>query len=166
MHDRLTRGDIEKMREELDYRKLEVRPKAIDDVKEARALGDLSENFEYKAAKQFKNRNESRIRYLENMIKTAEIIEDESNDSEIGLNDSVKVFMGNTGKEVTIKIVTTIRANALKGLISIESPIGKALVGHGVGEEVTVKMSDTVSFKAKILEIVKSNDENEEISSY
>ncbi|MDD6102446.1 MAG: GreA/GreB family elongation factor [Clostridiales bacterium] len=166
MRDRLTRGDIEKMKKELDYRKLEVRPKAIDDVKEARALGDLSENFEYKAAKQFKNRNESRIRYLENMIKTAVIIEDESNDFEIGLNDSVRVFMGNTGKEVTIKIVTTIRANALKNYISIESPVGKALLGHVKGDEVNVKVSESVSFTVRVLEIIKSDEENEEISTY
>lgn len=166
MHDRLTKKDIEKMQEELNYRILEVRPSAIADVQEARALGDLSENFEYKAAKQFKNQNESRIRYLQAMIKTAIVIEDESTDSTLGLNDSAKVFMGNTGKEVEIKLVTTIRANALKGLISIESPIGKALVGHGEGENVKVKMNDTVSFDVKILEIKKSDDEGEEISKY
>lgn len=166
MHDRLTKKDIEKMQQELNHRILEVRPAAIVDVQEARALGDLSENFEYKAAKQFKNQNESRIRYLQNMIKTAIVIEDESTENDLGLNDSARVFMGNTGKEVTIKLVTTIRANALKGLISIESPIGQALVGHGAGEEVTVKMNETISFKVKILEIFKSDSEEEDISKY
>ena len=93
MYDRLTRKDVEKMQKEVDERKLVVRKQALEDVKEARAQGDLSENFEYKAAKQFKNRNESRIRYLEKMIKTATIIEDDSDESQIGLNDSVTIYI-------------------------------------------------------------------------
>lgn len=91
MNDRLTKNDIKKMEEEIEHRKLVVRKEALEDVKEARAQGDLSENFEYKAAKRFKNQNESRIRYLEKMIKTAQIIEDDSKEDEVGLNKTVEV---------------------------------------------------------------------------
>ena len=126
MYDKLTQSDIDKMMEEIEHRKLVVRRECLEAVKEARAHGDLSENFEYKAAKQDKNRNESRIRYLERMIKTAKIISDKSSSDEVGLNDTVEVYIPEDDETERYKIVTTVRGNSLKGLISIDSPLGKA----------------------------------------
>ena len=131
MYDELTRGDVQKMQEEIDYRTQVLRPKLIEDVQTARAFGDLSENFEYKCAKQEKNRNDSRIRYLQRMIKTARIIDDRSGRDTAGLYDTVEIFMENTGKSRRIQLVTTLRQDALKGLISKESPVGKAGPGTG-----------------------------------
>ena len=128
MFDKLTKSDIEKMEAEIEHRKLVVRPKALEDVKEARAQGDLSENFEYYAAKKFKNQNESRIRYLEKMIKTATVIDTESAEDEVGMNNTVTLRFLADGSEKTFKIVTTVRANALKNLITNESPLGKAVL--------------------------------------
>ena len=136
MYDKLTQSDIDKMMEEIEHRKLVVRRECLEAVKEARAHGDLSENFEYKAAKQDKNRNESRIRYLERMIKTAKIISDKSSSDEVGLNDTVEVYIPEDDETERYKIVTTVRGNSLKGLISIDSPLGKALLGHKAGETV------------------------------
>lgn len=133
MYDELTRGDVQKMQEEIDYRTQVLRPKLIEDVQTARAFGDLSENFEYKCAKQEKNRNDSRIRYLQRMIKTARIIDDRSGQDTAGLYDTVEIFMENTGKSRRIQLVTTLRQDALKGLISKESPVGKAVLGRGPG---------------------------------
>ena len=99
MYDELTRQDIQKMQEEIDYRVQVLRPKLIEDVQTARAFGDLSENFEYKCAKQEKNRNDSRIRYLQRMIKTARVIEDHSRADTAGLYDTVEILMENTGDE-------------------------------------------------------------------
>ncbi len=165
MHDRLTRGDIEKMEKEIEHRKLVVRKECIEAVKEARAHGDLSENFEYHAAKRDKNKNESRIRYLERMIKTAEIVEDVSADDTVGMNNSVTVFIEDEGEEETYKIVTTIRADSLAGKISIESPLGKALLGHKVGERVTVEVNPSVRYDVVIRSIDKSTDEGEDVIS-
>lgn len=159
MYDRITKRDIQRMEEEIEHRKLVVRKQALEDVKEARAHGDLSENFEYKAAKQFKNQNDSRIRYLEKMIKTANIISDESLDDEIGLNDRVTIYIPEDDKEETYKIVTTVRSNTLKGLISIESPLGKALLKHKVEDVVTVKISDSYSYDVIIKNIEKLIDD-------
>lgn len=159
MYDRITEKDIKRMEEEIEYRKLDVRKKALEDVKEAREHGDLSENFEYKAAKQFKNQNESRIRYLEKMIKTANIISEDSSDDEIGLNDRVTIYIPEDDKEATYKIVTTVRSNTIKGLISIESPLGKALLQHIVDETVQVKISDTYSYDVIIKKIEKLTDD-------
>ena len=139
MHDRLTQSDIDKMQEEIEYRKLVVRKKAIEAVKEARAQGDLSENFEYYAAKREKNQNESRIRYLENMIKTAVLVTDRSKEDEVGLNKRVKIYFEDDDETQTYKIVTTIRENTLKGRISNVSPLGKALLGHKKGDRVYVQ---------------------------
>lgn len=135
MYDELTRGDVQKMQEEIDYRTQVLRPKLIEDVQTARAFGDLSENFEYKCAKQEKNRNDSRIRYLQRMIKTARIIDDRSGQDTAGLYDTVEIFMENTGKSRRIQLVTTLRQDALKGLISKESPVGKAVLGRRAGTE-------------------------------
>ena len=129
MYDELTRGDVQKMQEEIDYRTQVLRPKLIEDVQTARAFGDLSENFEYKCAKQEKNRNDSRIRYLQRMIKTARIIDDRSGQDTAGLYDTVEIFMENTGKSRRIQLVTTLRQDALKGLIKQGVPGGEGRAG-------------------------------------
>lgn len=166
MYDRLTRKDIEKMEQEIEHRKLVVRREALEDVKEARAHGDLSENFEYKAAKKIKNQNESRIRYLERMIKTAQIVEDDSNEQEVGLNDTVVVYIEEDDCEEEYKIVTTIRCDALKNMISIESPLGKALLKHQTGDRVFIPVGEHDGYYVQIRNIIKSDDESEEISRY
>lgn len=159
MYDELTRSDLQKMQEEIDYRIKELRPKLIEDVQTARAFGDLSENFEYKCAKQEKNRNESRIRYLERMIKTAHVIEDASTEETVGLYDSVEILMENTGKSRMIQLVTTLRQDALKGWISKESPVGKAVMGHKKGERVKVDMGNGKSYMIQILSVTKGQDD-------
>lgn len=167
MNDKLTKADIEKMEKEIEYRKLVVRKEAIEAVKEARAQGDLSENFEYYAAKRDKNKNESRIRYLEKMIKTARIVKDESAPDEVGLNNTVEVLFEEDGITETYRLVTTVRGNSLKGMISIESPIGKAILGHKVNDRVLVRVSDKVSYYLVIQKIEKTSDESgDEIKSF
>ena len=166
MYDKLTENDIKKMQEEIDYRKLVVRPKELEAVKEARAQGDLSENFEYKAAKQDKNRNESRIRYLEKMIKTAHVISDTSKDDEVGINNTVQVYIEEDDETETYKLVTTVHGNPLKGYVSIDSPLGKAILGHKVGDRVTVKVSDAYSYDLIIKSIENTADTDDELRSY
>ena len=153
MNDELTAQDIQKMQAELDDRRLRLMPELIEEVKRTRAFGDLSENYEYKAAKQEQNRNKSRIRYLERMIASARVIEDRSSADEVGLYDRVTVRMVELGKEKVFQIVTTVRCDALKGLVSKESPVGKAILGSKVGDTVTVRVSDTNSYHAEILSI-------------
>ena len=162
MRDRLTKSDIDKMQQEIDHRKRELRPQLLEDVKVTRAQGDLSENFEYHAAKRAKNRNESRIRYLENMIRTAVIIDDSSKEDEVGMNTKVTVYVEEDDKEEVYKIVTTIRSNSLKGLISIESPMGKALMGKKVGDRVEVVVNDRYSYFVQIRSLDKSEDDSED----
>ncbi len=159
MYDELTRGDVQKMQEEIDYRTQVLRPKLIEDVQTARAFGDLSENFEYKCAKQEKNRNDSRIRYLQRMIKTARIIDDRSGQDMAGLYDTVEIFMENTGKSRRIQLVTTLRQDALKGLISKESPVGKAVLGRRAGDRVQVDMGGGRSYWITIRSIEKGADD-------
>ena len=166
MHDELTAVDMQKMREELREREEVLMPKILEDVKVARSFGDLSENFEYKAAKKFKNENESRIRYLEKMIKTATIVEDDSSEEEVGMNDSVTVYFEDDDAEEVYKIVTTIRSDALKQMISIESPMGKALMKHKTGDRVYVKVNDKVGYYVVIKKIEKSDDESEGIKGF
>lgn len=167
MYDKITQEDIKRMEEEIQHRKLVVRKEAIEAVKEARAHGDLSENFEYKAAKQFKNQNESRIRYLERMIKTAKIISDDSKEDEVGLNNTVTIYLPEDDEEVTYKLVTTVRSNTLQGKISIDSPLGKALLHHKVNDRVSVKVSDTYSYDVIIRKIEKTVDDGtDELSKY
>ena len=166
MYDELTAVDIQKMQEEINYRVRELRPQLIEEVQTARAFGDLSENYEYKCAKQAKNRNDSRIRYLERMIKTAQIVEDESGEDEVGLNDLVTVHFEDDGMEEEYKIVTTVRSDALNQMISIDSPMGKALLKHRVGERVLVKVNDKVSYYVTIRGIRKNDDESEEINKF
>lgn len=157
MHNELTRKDIADMEAEIEHRKIVVRKELLEHVKEARAQGDLSENFEYYAAKKAKNENESRIRFLERMIKTARVIEDHTAKEEAGMNKTVKVRIceigAEDGDEETYKIVTTMRGDSLKGLISIESPLGKALIGHRAGDRVRVSVSPDYSYEAVILSV-------------
>lgn len=159
MHNQLTKNDIRRMEEEIEYRKLVVRKEALEAVKEARAHGDLSENFEYYAAKREKNKNESRIRFLERMIKTAEVISDESKEDEIGVNNTVTVAFEEDGSEETYRIVTTMRGNSLEGLVSTESPIGKALLGHKKGDRVCVQVNEGYSYYIMVQEIIKTADD-------
>lgn len=153
LHEKLTAKDVKKIEEEIEHRKLVIRKEALESVKEARAHGDLSENFEYKAAKQYKNKNESRIRYLEKLLKNAQVIEDHSKSDEVGLDKMVKVYIIEDEEEETYKIVTSIRGNSIHGNISIESPLGKALLGHKEGDVVTIKVNDSYSYDVEIREI-------------
>lgn len=167
MYNELTQKDIEKIQEEIEYRKLVVRKEAIEAVKEARAHGDLSENFEYHAAKKDKNKNESRIRYLERMIKTATIIEETSNDDEVGINNTVEVYFEEDDLVETYRLVTTVRGNSLKGLISIESPIGKAILGHKKGDRVYIKVNDSYGYYVQIRNIINTGDDGtDELRKY
>ena len=159
MHNELTQKDIRLMREELDYRRIQLRPKLLEAVKEARGFGDLSENFEYKAAKQEKNRNESRIRFLENMIRTAVVISDRADADTVGLYDRVTVYLEDEGDEETYQVVTTMRQDALHGLISKESPLGKALLGRRVGERFHIQVNDRYGYDAVVRAIQKGQDD-------
>ena len=159
MHNELTKKDIQMMKEELDYRRIQLRPQLLEAVKEARAFGDLSENFEYKAAKQEKNRNESRIRFLENMIRTAVVISDRADADTVGLYDRVTVYLEDEGDEETYQVVTTMRQDALHGLISKESPVGRAILGKKVGERVRIQVSDGYGYDVVIRSIEKAGDD-------
>lgn len=159
MYNKLTQKDIERMEEEIEHRKLVIRKEAIEDVKEARAQGDLSENFEYYAAKRYKNQNESRIRYLERMIKTAKIVSDESAEDEIGMNNTVKIEIEEDGSIETYKLVTTVRGNSLEGLISTESPMGKALLGHKVGDRVYIEVNPSFGYYVIVRSIENTIDD-------
>ena len=159
MYDELTREDLRKMQEELDYRRLTLMPELIEEVKRTRAFGDLSENFEYKAAKQAQNKNRSRIRYLEGMIKTARVFEDRSDDNSVGLFDKVEIYMPEDDETDVIQVVTTVRCDPRKGLISKESPFGKTVLGKKVGDRFTVQVSETYSYEAVIRSIEKCEDD-------
>ncbi len=150
------------MEEEIRYRKVELAPKLMAEMKRTREFGDLSENAEYKEAKREKRRNEARVRYLENMIRTAHVIEIEENTDSVSLFDRVKILNEKLGQEREIQIVTTLRQNALLGFISKESPLGSALLGHKVGDRILVEVSPVMSYYVKILEITKGSD-NEEL---
>ncbi len=159
MHNELTREDIRKMQEELDYRRLELMPGLIEEVKRTRAFGDLSENFEYKAAKQAQNKNRSRIRYLEGMIKTAKIIYDRSDADSVGLFDEVEIYMPEEDESEVIRVVSTVRCDPRKGLISRESPFGKQVLGKRVGDRFTVQVNESYSYEAEIRSITKAKDD-------
>lgn len=167
MFNELTKSDIKKIQDEIDYRKLVVRKEAIDAVKEARAHGDLSENFEYYAAKKDKNKNESRIRYLERMIKTAKVIEDSSEEDVIGMNNTVELYFEEDDLTETYRIVTTVRENVLKGLISIESPLGKAIIGHRVNDRVHIQVNDKYGYDVVVKSITNTaEDEKDRIRGF
>ena len=161
MHNELTRKDIELMRQELEYRRQVLRPQLIQAVKEARAFGDLSENFEYKAAKQEKNRNDSRCRYLENMIKTAVVVSEKSAEGTVGLYDKVTLYVEEDDEEIVCQVVTTVRQDALNGLVSKESPVGKAVLGRRVGDRVTVQVNDSYGYDVIIRAIEPGEDDGE-----
>lgn len=158
MREQLTKSDIEKIEQEIEHRKLVVRKEAIEAVKEARAHGDLSENFEYHAAKKDKNKNESRIRYLERMLRTAIVVSEDSQENEVGINDTVKVYIEEDDETETYRLVTSIRGNSLAGLISNESPIGKAIYRKKLGDRVYVKINDDYGYYLEIKEILKTGE--------
>ena len=161
MRNELTKKDIELMQQELDHRRLVLRPQLIEAVKTARAFGDLSENFEYKAAKQEKNRNDSRCRYLENMIKSAVVISDTSAEGTVGLYDKVTLYVEEDDEELEVQVVSTMRQDALKGLISKESPVGKAVFGRKIGDRVSVQVNENYSYDVVIRNIVPGEDTGE-----
>lgn len=167
MGERLTENDVKKIQAEIEYRKLTVRKEAIEAVKEARAQGDLSENFEYYAAKKDKNKNESRIRYLERMLKTAEIVSEDSKADEAGMNNVIEVYFEDDDETEIYKLVTSIRGNSLDNKISIESPLGKAILGHREGDRVWVKINESAGYYIVIKKILKNTDDTEdEIKSF
>ena len=167
MREKLTKSDVKKIEEEIEHRKLVVRKEALEAGKEARAHGDLSENFEYHAAKKDKNKNESRIRYLERMLKTAEIITDDSREDEVGLNNTVEVYFEEDEVSEKFRLVTSIRGNSMKGLISTESPIGKAIMGHKVNDRIFIRVNDNYGYYIVIRSIEKTlEDEADQIRSF
>ena len=167
MHDELTRIDIQKMREELEHRETVLMPQILEDVKVARSFGDLSENFEYKAAKAEQRKNMSRIRYLKQMLASAVVIDARSASDVVGLFDRVVLYLEDDQEEMTVRFVTTLRQNALEGLISKESPLGQAVMGHKTGERVYVKVSEDYGYWAEIRSIEKGQDDASlEISAY
>lgn len=167
MANEMTKNDIKKIEEEIEYRKVVVRKEAIEAVKEARAHGDLSENFEYYAAKRDKNKNESRIRYLERLVKNAQIIEDNTNEDEAGLFSIVELYFEEEDDMVKVKLVTSIRGDSMKGNISIDSPLGDAIRGHKVGDRVHVKVSDDYGYYVVIKSIQRTTDDgSDDIRSY
>ena len=167
MYNELTEVDIKKMQEEIDYRMKVVRPKCIEDLKTARGFGDLSENYEYKAAKQELRRCDSRLRYLRRMIATAKVIESDTRQDVASLFDRVTIEYVEDGDTETITLMTTLREDALNGIISKESPLGKAVMGRRVGETATVRVDGENSYTIKVLEIEKgSDDESLPISAF
>ena len=167
MYDELTQVDIDKMKAELEDRRLNIRPKIMEDVKTARAFGDLSENYEYKAAKDAQRRNDSRMRYLEKMIATAKVVDVQQKADAVNLFSKVTMFNEKLGKEQTIRIVTTIRQDALRGLISKESPVAKALMGHKAGDRVEIAVSPEMKYTVEIRAVEPGEDDASlAISSY
>lgn len=160
MHNELTKKDLELMRQELDHRRLILMPQQLEAVKVARGFGDLSENFEYKAAKQELNRNKGRIRYLENMIKTAVVVDDDGAAPDAaGLFDLITVYLPEDGVEESYRVVTTVRQDALHGLISRESPVGKALLGSKVGDTVHIQVDANYGYDMVVRAIEKGGDD-------
>lgn len=166
MREKLTQHDVEKIQQEIDQRKLEERPKLIEAVKEARSHGDLSENFEYHAAKREKNQNESRIRYLENLLKNAIVISDASREDEVGLNNTVTLFMEDDDEEEVYKLVTSIRGSSIHNMISTESPLGRAILRHKVGDRVLVQANETYSYYVTIRKIENTDDSDDTVRKY
>ena len=167
MYNELTEVDIKKMQEEIDYKTRVVRPKCIEDLKTARGFGDLSENYEYKAAKDEQRKNMRRIRYIKQMLASAVVIESASADDVAGLFDTVVLYLEDDEEEMTVRFVTTLRQNALEGLISKESPLGQAVMGHRAGERVYVKVSEDYGYWVQIRSIQKGQDDDSlEISAY
>ncbi len=161
--EQLTKADVKRIEEEIEYRKMVVRPAALKALKEARALGDLSENFEYHCAKRDNNQNNSRIRYLEKMLRFATVIEEEDDDSKVGMNNTITVYFEEDDLEETYRIVTSIRSDSRRGLISNESPLGKALIGHRVGDRVTVDVDGGASYDVIIRALEKTGESADDV---
>lgn len=159
MYDELTAKDLEKMQAELDERRLKLMPELIEEVKRTRAFGDLSENYEYKAAKQAQNRNKSRIRYLEKMIASAKLFEDRSEADEVGIYDSVELYLPEDDETERVQVVTTVRCDPLSGRISKESPLGRELLGKKVGDRFSVQVNDNYSYEVVVRSITKGEDD-------
>ena len=162
MHDKLTKKDIALMEAELEDRRLNIRPRIMEEVKRTRAFGDLSENYEYTAAKQEQRKNDSRVRYLQNMIKTAQIIDDDAeggSGDKVKLYDRVTVWLPEDEEELVVQVVSTVRIEPDKGFISMESPLGRALLGHRVGDTVSVHVSADYSYDAAIRAIEPDSDD-------
>lgn len=159
MYNELTAQDIAIMQKELDEKRLVELPAAIEEVKRTRAFGDLSENYEYKAAKQAQNTCKKRIRYLERMIKSATVIEDNTTADQVGLFDKVELYLEEDDETEIIQVVTTVRCDPRQGRISKESPAGKALLGRHLGDRVQITVSDTYSYWATIRTITKGEDD-------
>ena len=165
--EQLTRADIQRIEAEIEHRKMVVRPAALKALKEARALGDLSENFEYHVAKRDNNMNNSRIRYLEKLLRFATVVEEEEDDTKVGMNNTVVVYFEEDDEEETYRIVTSIRSDSRKGLISNESPLGKALIGHQVGDRVEVEIEGGASYFVVIRSLEKTGEaDTDRIHSY
>ncbi len=162
MYDKLTENDVKRIEEEIENRKLVVRKEALEKLKEARAQGDLSENFEYYAAKREKNKNESRIRYLERMLRTASVVKDNTVEGVVGLDNTVTVYFPDDDETETYKLVTSVRADSLANLITIESPLGKALLGHKEGDRISVSVGNGVEYDVVIRKIEMTADEGKE----
>lgn len=159
MFNELTEVDIKKMKEELEYRDTTLRQELITNLKEAREFGDLSENAEYHIAKREKGRNESRIRYLKNMINTAKIITTDPDKDKVGIFDKVGIYFEEDDETVTYTISTTLRRNPSENIISKESPLGRAVIGRRVGDKVSVRVSDSYSYNVVIKSITKGEDD-------
>lgn len=167
MAEQLTDKDVARIEAEIEHRRLVVRPACLEAVKEARAQGDLSENFEYYAAKREKNKNDSRIRYLEKVLRYAHVIEDHAGEDEVGLEKTVTVRFEEDNTLEKYRIVTPIRCNSLQNKISIESPIGKALMGHKKGDRVEVAMPNGMGYFLVIEEVENTIDDGtDKIRSY
>ena len=155
----LTYAGLRKLEDELHDLKVVKRKEVAGKIKEAREQGDLSENAEYDAAKDEQRDIEARIEEIEKILKNAEVVvEDEVDLDRISVGCKVKVHDFEFEEDMELKIVGSTEANSLEGKISNESPVGKALIGHKVGDTVEVETPAGV-FAYKILEIQRSNVE-------
>lgn len=159
MYEKLTKKDIELMEAELEDRRLNIRPKIMEEVKRCREYGDLSENYEYKAAKQAQRQNDSRMRYLQNMIKTAQLIEEDTQKGGVQLYDRVTLWLPEDEEEMTVQVVSTVRTDPSQGRVSLESPLGKALLGRSLGDVLTVRVSESYAYDAEIKSIEPAEDD-------
>lgn len=167
MFDELTQKDIDDMNAEIEER-IKLRSGFHDDIVMAKSYGDLSENAEYHEAKRSKNKNESRIRYLRNMIKTATIIDAEQKTKKnvVGYFDKVSLYFEDEDEEEVITISTKMRIDAKQGVISKESPLGSAIFGKKVGDKVFVKVSDDMEYYVVIKAITKNNSADVPLNKY
>lgn len=158
MHDELTKVDIEKMQAEIDER-VARRAALRETIRAAKELGDLSENDEYHSARREFNKNNGRIEYLQSMIETAIVIDSTSKEDEIGLFDTVELFIEEDDETRTITLVTTLRQDAINGFVSKESPLGQAILGHKIGDRVSVKVNEKYSYDVIVRSIKKGQDD-------